>query len=158
VQLRARPPETSAFLHSDARFAGRVEEFLCQTKECLTRIVSQTWYKRSYHPTKFNASPTTTVGWLREWAVCAPARHKPPRGGASGERPESGALCFWRREMHKIDTFHTTHYNTHGLVPNRPPTKTFKPVLNLHCKAGRPGPGLATTDRCDFGCVEYGRT
>jgi hypothetical protein len=23
------------------------------------------------------------------------------------------------------DTKHTTHYNTHGLVPNRPPTKTF---------------------------------
>ena len=28
VQLRARPPETSALLHSDARCAGRVEEFL----------------------------------------------------------------------------------------------------------------------------------
>ena len=87
------------------------EEFLCQTKECATRIVSQTWYQGSWHPTKFNpsqcdallcaglafggyakpvleqvlrsirklaAEPTETVGWWREWAVCAPANKSHP--------------------------------------------------------------------------------
>jgi hypothetical protein len=37
------------------------EEFLCQTKECATRIVSQTWSQRSWHPTKFNPSQCDAV-------------------------------------------------------------------------------------------------
>ncbi len=74
---------------------------------------------------KLAAEPTTTVGWLREWAVCAPARHEPPRGGASGERPEATFALRARDARYFIMKIvsHNPYYNTHGLVPNRPPTK-----------------------------------
>jgi hypothetical protein len=141
VQLRARPPETSALLHSDARCAGRVGRIPVTRQECenrLANLVPKIMASNEIQPIacdallcaglafggyakpvleqvlrsirKLAAEPTETVGWLRAWAVCAPARHKPPRGGASGERPEERPLlCF---DGERCTIFHNENRHT----------------------------------------------
>ncbi len=125
----------SAFLHSDARFAGRdgripVPNKGMRDENRLANLVPKIMASNEIQPIacdallcaglafggyakpvleqvlrsirKLAAEPTETVGWLRAWAVCAPARHKPPRGGASGERPEERPLLCFDGEMHDI--------------------------------------------------------
>jgi hypothetical protein len=133
----------SAFLHSYARFAGRVGRIPVPNKGMrdenrLANLVPKIMASNEIQPIacdallcaglafggyakpvleqvlrsirKLAAEPTETVGWLRAWAVCAPARHKPPRGGASGERPEERPLlCF---DGERCTIFHNENRHT----------------------------------------------
>jgi hypothetical protein len=162
----------SAFLHSDARFAGRVGRIPVPNKGMrdenrLANLVPKIMASNEIQPIacdallcaglafggyakpvleqvlrsirKLAAEPTETVGWLRAWAVCAPARHKPPRGppGPPGSGLRSD-LCFAltardaRYFIMKIDTQPRLQHPWFKFQIDHQQKATFKPVLNLH--------------------------